>query len=289
MDYILFAFLSAFFASLVSILAKIGMKNVSSNLATALRCIVVLIFSWIMAFISTDVFAQISALSHKTLLFLILSGFTTGASWMCFFHALKIGNVNIVVPIDKSSIVFTIILSSLIFPEERLTIFKGICTILIALGTFLMIEKKSKTSSNQKKSAVFYAFSGAIFAAATSILGKIGTEGISSNLGSAIRTVVVLIMAWIIVAINGDYKSFHTISPKNGLFIILSGIATGASWLCYYRALSTGPASIVAPIDKLSIVFTVVLSYIIFHEKLSKKGLCGLFLITAGTLLLLLC
>lgn len=289
MDYILFAFLSAFFAALTSILAKMGMKNVNSNLATALRCVVVLIFSWLMAFISADVFAELPNIGQKTLLFLVLSGFTTGASWMCYFHALKIGNINVVVPIDKSSIVFTIVLSSLIFPDERLTLLKGFCTVFIALGTFLMIEKKSTASSQNKKSAVFYAFCGAVFAAATSILGKIGVSGIPSDLGSAIRTVVVLIMAWIIVFAGKDYKAINKIDKKSGLFIILSGIATGASWLCYYRALSTGPASIVAPIDKLSIAVTVALSYIFFREKLSLKSFLGLLLIIAGTLLLLIC
>lgn len=288
MNYILFAFLSAFFAALTSILAKMGMKNVNSNLATALRCIVVLIFSWLMAFISAPVFAALPNIGHRTLLFLILSGFTTGASWMCYFHALKIGNINVVVPIDKSSIVFTIVLSSLIFSDERLTLFKGLCTVLIALGTFLMIEKKSNASSQNKKSAVFYAFLGAIFAAATSILGKIGVEGIPSDLGSAIRTIVVLIMAWIIVFINKDYKQLRSLDVKNSVYIVLSGVATGASWLCYYRALSMGPASHVAPIDKLSIVFTCFLSWLFFGEKLSLKSFLGLISIVAGTLLLLI-
>lgn len=289
MNYIIYAFLSAIFAALTSILAKMGMKNVNSNLATALRCIVVVMFSWLMAYITTDIPSQLSHISYKTLLFLVLSGVTTGASWMCYFHALKIGNVNIVVPIDKSSIVFTIVLSSLVFPEERLTAMKAVCTILIALGTFLMIEKKNNTSSKKKKSAITYAFAGAIFAAATSILGKIGISGISSDLGNAIRTVVVLVMAWIIVFSGRDYKGLRRISAKSALFIFLSGIATGASWLCYYRALSAGPAGIVASIDKLSIIVTVALGYIFFKEKLSWKSYTGLVLITGGTLLLLIC
>lgn len=290
MSYIFFAFLSAFFAALTSILAKMGMKKVNSNLATALRCIIVVIFSFLMAHITSDIPAQLSLMSYKTMLFLVLSGITTGASWMCYFHALKIGNVNLVVPIDKSSIVFTIVLSSLIFPAEKLSVFKGICTAIIAVGTLLMIEKKTnKRSAKKKKTAIIYAFLGAIFAALTSILGKIGIEGISSDVGSALRCVVVLIMAWIIVCAGKDYKQIGTIDTKCGIFIILSGIATGASWLCYYRALSMGPASIVAPIDKLSILLTVLLSYLFFKEKLSWKGFLGLVLITAGTLLLLIC
>lgn len=290
MNYIFFAFLSAFFAALTSIFAKIGMKKISSNLATALRCIIVVIFSFLMAYITSDIPAQLSIMSYKTLLFLILSGITTGASWMCYFHALKTGNVNLVVPIDKSSIVFTIVLSSLIFPGEHLSVFKAVCTALIAIGTLLMIEKKkNERSTKKKKSAILYAFLGAIFAALTSILGKIGIEGISSDVGSALRCVVVLIMAWAIVFAGKDYKSINNIDTKCGIFIILSGIATGASWLCYYRALSIGPASVVAPIDKLSILLTVLLSYLFFKEKLSWKSFSGLILITAGTLLLLIC
>ncbi len=289
MNYIVFAFLSAFFAALTSILAKAGMKKINSNLATALRCIVIVIFSWFMAYITTDIPSQLLSMSYKTLLFLVLSGITTGASWMCYFHALKIGNVNVVVPIDKSSIVFTIVLSSLIFVNERLTLLKGICTLVIAIGTFLMIERKASVKSKKKKSAILYAFLGAIFAALTSILGKIGVSGISSDLGSAIRCVVVLIMAWVIVFMNNSNTRSAKVDFKSGMFIILSGIATGASWLCYYRALSQGPASIVAPIDKLSILLTVLLGYICFKEKLSKKALIGLILIVSGTLLLLIC
>lgn len=288
MNYIFFAFLSAIFASLTSILAKAGMKKVSSNLATALRTTIVVIFSWLMAFISADVPSELSRIGYKTLLFLILSGLTTGASWLCYFHALKIGNINVVVPIDKSSIVLTIVLSSIIFESERLTLFKAVCTILIAAGTLLMIEKKRRQAKG-KKHAVIYAFAGALFAALTSVLGKMGIEGISSDVGCAIRTVVVFIMAWAIVLVGRDYNKLNKIDTKCGMFILLSGIATGASWLCYYRALSLGPASIVAPIDKLSIAFTVLLSYIFFKEKLSKKGIWGLFIIVTGTLLLLLC
>ncbi len=286
MGYIGFAFLSAFFAALMSVLAKKGMQNVNSNLATALRTVIVLIFSWLITFITTPVSSQLSSISSKTVTFLTLSGITTGASWLCYFHALKIGNVNVVVPIDKSSIVFTIVLSA-VFLTEPFTLLTGICTALIFMGTLLMIEKR--TSSQRKKSAILYAFAGAVFAALTSVLAKIGIAGISSDLGSSIRTVIVLIMAWIIVFINKDYKKLYALDAKSSFYIILSGIATGASWLCYYRALSMGPASHVAPIDKLSIVFTVFLSWLFFKEKLSSKGFVGLILIVAGTLLLVIC
>ncbi|MBQ8539858.1 MAG: EamA family transporter [Clostridia bacterium] len=289
MNYIVFACLSAIFAALTSILAKMGMKNLNSNLATALRCIVVVAFSWLMAFITTDIPTEFSAVTYKTVLFLILSGFATGASWMCYFHALKIGNVNLVVPIDKSAVAITMLLSFLIFPDEKFTLLKLLCIALIAIGTFLMIEKKKRKSSKAKRSAILYAFMGAVFAALTSILGKIGIEGISSDFGSAIRCIVVLVMAWIIVLSGKSYRSIKSIDTKSGIFIILSGIATGASWLCYYRALSAGPASVVVPLDKLSILFTVLFSYIFLGEKLTKKSLLGLILIVTGTLLLVIC
>lgn len=289
MDYIIFALLSAVFAALTSILAKIGMKNVNSNLATALRCIIVVAFSWLMAFITTDIPSQFAFLTPRTFAFLILSGLSTGASWMCYFHALKIGNINLVVPIDKSAIVLTMLLSFLIFPDENFTLFKLLCIILIALGTYLMIEKKRHKASQAKKSAILYAFLGAVFAALTSILGKIGIEDIASDFGSAIRCVVVLIMAWVIVLSGNGGRQTGRISTKSGIFIILSGIATGASWLCYYRALSMGPASVVVPLDKLSILFTCLFGYIIFKEKLTKKSLAGLLLIVLGTLLLVIC
>ncbi len=288
MDYIIFALLSAIFAALTSILAKLGMKNVNSNLATALRCIIVVAFSFLMAFITTDIPSQFALLTTRTLVFLVLSGLATGASWMCYFHALKIGNINLVVPIDKSAIIITMLLSFVIFPDEKFTLFKLLCIILIGAGTFLMIEKKKRKASSAKKSAILYAFLGAVFAALTSILGKIGIEGIASDFGSAIRCVVVLIMAWVIVFTGKAHRGINRIGTKSGIFIILSGIATGASWLCYYRALSMGPASVVVPLDKLSILFTCFFSYIFFKEKLTKKSLLGLLLIVSGTLLLVI-
>lgn len=286
MNYIIFALLSAIFAALTSILAKIGMKGINSGLATALRCIVIVAFSWLMAFITTNIPSQLAALTQKTLVFLVLSGISTGASWMCYFHALKTGNINVVVPIDKSAVVITMVLSFLIFPNEHFTLFKLLCIALIGVGTLLMLEKKRRNSSKAKKSAALYALAGAFFAALTSILGKLGIEGIASDFGSAIRCVVVLIMAWIIVFVGKSHKQLSRIDTKSGIFIVLSGITTGASWMCYYRALSTGPASVVVSLDKLSILFTCLFSYIFFKEKLTKKSLSGLLMIVAGTLLL---
>lgn len=288
MSYISYAFFSAFFAALTSILAKKGMKGINSNLATALRTGVILIFSIVIVFITTDISAQMSQITSRTIIFLTLSGITTGVSWLCYFHALKIGNVNIVVPIDKSSIVFTILLSTIIL-NENFSILKAICTFIIALGTYLMIERQRSKVSKKRKMSILFAFSGAIAAALTSILAKIGISGISSDTANCFRTMIVLLMAWLIVFFNKDYKSIKQISSKSFIYIILSGIVTGASWLCYYRALALGPTSHVVAIDKLSILFTVILSFFIFREKLSLKSFSGLVLIVTGTLLLLIC
>jgi transporter family protein len=285
MSYIFFAFLSSFFAAVTSILAKIGIKDVNSHLATAIRTVVVLVFSWLMVFITSDI-SEIFSISPKTLLFLILSGISTGGSWICYFYALKRGNVNVVVPIDKSSSVMAIILGIIVFSESCSPLKAG-CIVAIALGTYLMIEKKESSSEKKSSSYIIYAFLGAILAALTSILGKIGVSDINSNLGTAIRTIVVLVMAWGIVFAQGTGHELKSIDKKSFVFIILSGFATGASWLCYYRALSTGEASVVVPIDKLSILLTIAFSYFFFHEKLSKKSIIGLFLIVSGTLLLL--
>lgn len=286
MSYILFAFLSALFAALTSILAKIGIKDVDSHLATAIRTVVVLFFSWLMAFITSDI-SSLASVSAKTLLFLILSGITTGASWICYFYALKKGNINVVVPIDKSSTVMAMLLGIIVL-SEPITPLKALCMVLIALGTYLMIDKKESSASPEGRSYILYAFLGAVFAALTSILGKIGVSDIDSNLGTAIRTIVVLIMAWAIVFARGKHKEIKDIDKKSLVFIIFSGFATGASWLCYYRALSTGPASVVVPIDKLSILVTVAFSYIFFGEKLRAKSAVGLLSIVCGTLLLLI-
>lgn len=285
--WILFAFGSAFFAGITAILAKCGIRKTDSTVATAVRTIVVLLFSWLMVFVvgSQD---QLGSIDPNTWLFLILSGLATGASWLCYFRALQLGDINKVVPVDKSSVILTMLLAFL-FLQEPITPFGGIGVVLIAAGTFLMIEKKDvEQKEDQKKSWFLYAAGSAIFASLTSILGKIGISGVESNLGTAIRTAVVLLMAWVMVFVAGKAGEVRKI-PKNELgFICLSGIATGASWLCYYRALQDGLASIVVPIDKLSILVTLAFSYFVFHERLSKKSAIGLVLIVAGTLAMLI-
>ena len=285
--WILFAFGSAFFAGITAILAKCGIRKTDSTVATAVRTIVVLLFSWLMVFVvgSQD---QLGSIDPNTWLFLILSGLATGASWLCYFRALQLGDINKVVPVDKSSVILTMLLAFL-FLQEPITPFGGVGVVLIAAGTFLMVEKKDvKQKEGQKKSWFLYAAGSAIFASLTSILGKIGISGVESNLGTAIRTAVVLLMAWVMVFVAGKAGEVRKI-PKNELgFICLSGIATGASWLCYYRALQDGLASIVVPIDKLSILVTLAFSYFVFHERLSKKSAIGLVLIVAGTLAMLI-
>lgn len=285
--WILFAVGSAFFAGVTSILAKCGIRKTDADAATAIRTIVVLIFSWIMVFIAGSA-PQITQIGAKTWIFLVLSGIATGASWLCYFKALGMGDINKVVPIDKSSTVLTILLA-LIFLQETVTLLKGAGVVLIGAGTFLMIEKKrTEEDAVVKKGWFIYAVLSAVFASLTSILGKVGIEGVESNLGTAIRTAVVLVMAWLVVFVKGKQHTIRNI-PRNELgFICLSGVATGASWLCYYRALQDGPASVVVPIDKLSILVTVAFSFVVFKERLSKKALVGLVLITAGTLMMAL-
>lgn len=283
--WVLYAAGSAFFAGITSILAKCGIKKTDSDVATAIRTIVVLLFSWIMVLI-TGTGKGITQIDGKTMLFLVLSGLATGASWLCYFHALQIGDVNKVVPIDKSSTVLTILLA-LIFLGEGLTVGKLIAVILIGAGTILMITKKESTGRQEEKKEWFiYAVLSAVFASLTSILGKIGIEGVDSNLGTAIRTTVVLVMAWMMVGVTGKIHQIKEIQKKELGFITLSGLATGASWLCYFRALQEGPASVVVPIDKLSILVTILFSWIVFHEKLSGKAALGLICIVAGTLLM---
>lgn len=285
--WILYAFFSAFFAGITSILAKCGIKKTDSTLATAIRTIVVLIFSWLMVYIVGS-FDQIYTMEFKTFLFLILSGLCTGASWLCYFKALQIGDINKVVPIDKSSTILTIILAFLLL-HESVTWTKMVGILFIGAGTFLMIEKKQISNVETKGNQwIFYALGAAVFASLTSILGKIGISGIESNLGTAIRTSVVLLMSWIMVFVTKKQSEIHKVSKKEWIFIVLSGLATGASWLCYYKALQDGLASVVVPIDKLSILITILFSYFVFHEKLSKKALLGLCLIVSGTLSMLI-
>ena len=284
--WVLYAFGSALFAGLTAILAKCGIRKTDSTVATAIRTIVVLAFSWGMVFLVGSE-AQLAEISGRTLLFLVLSGLATGASWLCYFRALQIGDVNKVVPVDKSSTVLTILLAVL-FLHETLSWTRGIGMVCIAAGTYLMIEKKqSSGTARAGGSWLLYAAGSAVFAILTSIVGKIGITGVESNLGTAIRTGVVLIMSWMMVFVTGKGAQVRKI-PKNELgFICLSGLATGGSWLCYYKALQDGPASVVAPIDKLSILVTILFSYLVFHEKLSKKAAVGLILVVGGTLLML--
>lgn len=285
--WILYAFGSALFAGATSILAKIGIEYVDSHVATALRTIVVLIFSWLMVFIVGSQ-NQLVDISIKSYIFLILSGMATGASWLCYFKALQLGDVNKVVPIDKSSTILTMVLA-FIFLNEDITVPMVIGMIAIGLGTYLMIQKKEEDQKEVKNKAwLIYAVLSAVCASLTSILAKIGIENVESNLGTAIRTIVVLMMAWLIVFLQKKHGQVKKISKKSLLFIGLSGIATGASWLCYYKALHDGLASIVVPIDKLSILVTVAFAYIFLKEKLSKKSAAGLILITVGTLSLLI-
>ena len=285
--WILYAVGSSFFAGITSILAKIGIKKTDSNVATAVRTIVVLVFSWIMVLIVGSG-NQVGNISTKTLVFLVLSGLATGASWLCYFRALQKGDINKVVPIDKSSTVLTILLA-LIFLGEGLSHVKIISVVLIAVGTLMMIDRKASTEADRDKDSrgwLIYAVLSAVFASVTAILGKVGIEDIDSNLGTAIRTTVVLLMAWFMVLVTGKCSEVKKIEGRELLFIILSGIATGASWLCYYRALKEGPASVVVPIDKLSILVTIVFSRIVFNERLNIKSGEGLVAIIAGTILL---
>lgn len=283
--WILYAFASAFFAGITAILAKIGIKNTDSNLATAIRTVVILAFSWLMVFIVGS-FNTITSLTSYTVIFLILSGLATGFSWLCYFRALQLGNVNKVTPIDKSSTILTMILA-IIFLGESITVFKVISIVLIGVGTYFMIEKKNDDKKAEDNKWLLYAFGAAIFASLTAILGKVGIEGVESNLGTAIRTIVVLIMAWIMVFVTGKQGELKKIDGKSFKFIILSGLTTGLSWLCYYKALQDGQASVVVPIDKLSIIITIAFSYFILKEKLSKKSFLGLVFIVIGTGLLL--
>lgn len=284
--WIVFAFASALFAGLTAILAKCGIKNTDSNVATALRTIIVLVFSWIMVFVA-GAQSGIRNIPAKVLIFLILSGLSTGASWLCYFKALQLGNVNKVTPIDKSSTILTMLLA-FIFLREEITWLKFAAMVLIGAGTYMMIQKKETEDKKEDKKWLIYALGSAVFASLTSILGKVGMQDINSNLGTAIRTVVVLIMAWMVVFVSKKQDTIKDIDKKSWIFLALSGFATGGSWLCYYRALQTGPASVVVPIDKLSILVTIGFSYIVFHEKLSLKSGVGLMLIVVGTLVLLI-
>ena len=284
--WMLYAVGSSFFAGITAILAKCGIKKTDSNVATAIRTVVVLLFSWLMVLI-TGTGREIRQIDGRTFLFLVLSGLATGASWLCYFRALQKGDINKVVPIDKSSTVLTILLA-LIFLQEGISGVKILSLLLIGGGTLLMIDKKDTKVDREKESGgwLIYAVLSAVFTSLTAILGKIGIAGIDSNLGTAIRTTVVLVMAWMMVFLTGKQKEIRKTEKKELVFICLSGLATGASWLCYYRALKDGLASVVVPIDKLSMLVTIAFSWFVFHEKLTKKAAVGVIFITAGTVLL---
>lgn len=285
MLWIIAAIFSAVFAGLTSILAKMGIKKTDSDLATALRTIVVLIFSWVMVFVVGSG-NTITEISSKSLIFLILSGLATGASWIYYFKALSMGDINKVVPIDKSSTILTVLLAIICFGETSNLWIKLIATAILAVGIFLMVEKKKAENKEKGGRWLIYAILAAVFAALTSILAKMGISDVESNLGTAIRTGVVLVLSWVIVFMRGKQSQIKSIDKKELIFISLSGIATGVSWLCYYYAIQMGEVSVVVPIDKLSILITVAFSYIVFREKLSKKAFIGLGLMTVGTLIM---
>lgn len=277
-----FALGSAFFAGITAVLAKVGMKNVNSTPATAIRTVVVLVFSWWMVFLAGSQ-AEITRLSGRTLFYLVLSGLSTGASWLCYFRALQLGDVNKVAPIDKSSTVLTILLAFLLLGEP-VSAPQIVGVLGIGIGTLLMISRKETDAGGKPDGRwLLFACLSALFASLTSIFGKIGVEGVESNLGTAIRTVVVLGMAWLMVFVTGQQKGIRRIGRRDWLFLLLSGLSTGLSWLCYYRALQDGPASVVVPVDKLSILVTIAFSRLILHEKLSRRAAIGLALLVLGT------
>lgn len=281
--WLIMAVLSAFFAGITSILAKCGIRKTDSDVATALRTVVVLIFSWIMVLVVGSA-GTITEISGRSLAFLILSGLATGASWICYFKALSIGDVNKVVPIDKSSTVLSVLAAILLFGETQHLAVKLTGTLVLAAGIFLMIEKKQEAETQNRRGWMIYAVLSAVFAALTSILAKVGITGVESNLGTAIRTGVVLVMSWLIVFMKKKQPQVKEVDRKELAFIFFSGIATGGSWLCYYYAIQNGIVSVVVPIDKLSIVVSVTFSWLVFKEKLSVKAFVGLTLIVLATL-----
>lgn len=283
--WLIMAVLSAFFAGLTSILAKCGIKKTDSDVATAVRTVVVLLFAWVMVFLAGS-YGQIGGIAPKSFVFLILSGLATGASWICYFKALSMGDVNKVVPIDKSSAVLTVLLAMICFGETDHFPVKLCCTAVLAAGIFLMVEKKETEKKDVDGKWKLYAVLSALFAALTSILAKAGIVGVESNLGTALRTGVVLLMAWAMVFLKGKQKQMKEIDRKELFYISLSGLATGASWLCYYYAIQNGIVSVVVPIDKMSILVTVLFSFLVFHEKLSRKAFAGLCLMAAAAVIM---
>lgn len=282
--WILFAVGSAFFAGATSVLAKAGIKSVSSDFATAFRTGVVLIFSWLMVFV-VGCQNAVSTITPRALVFLALSGAATGLSWLCYFKALSIGNLSKVVAVDKSSTFLTILLA-LIFFREPFHWLTGLGIAVMIAGTALMLEKGD--AKKGERGWLFYAAGSAVFAALQSILGKVGVQDMDSTLATALRTVVVLIFAWAIVLGKKEGGDWKKMTRRDALLLVLSGITTGASWLCYYRALQTGRASVVVPIDKCSILFAVALSAIFLKEKQTRRSLLALALVVAGTFMIAL-
>ena len=281
--WIAYAFGSAFFAGITAVLAKMGIKNTASNTVTAVRTVIVAIFAWIMVFVVGSQ-GGLASLDARSVTFLILSGLATGASWLCYFKALQLGDVTKVVPVDRSSIVLTVLLAIIVLGETQNLLAKLVGITLIAIGTWLMIDRKPDAAKAPLKGSwLMYAIGSAVFAALTAILGKVGITGVESNLGTAIRTLVVLVMAWVVVGVTGERGQVRNIPRRDMVYIVLSGISTGASWLCYYRALQEGPASVVVPIDKTSILVTVGIAYFFLGERLSKRATLGLVILLAGT------
>lgn len=283
--WLILSIASAFFAGITAILAKCGIRKTDSDVAMALRTIVVLFFSWLMVWVVGS-FSQLTAISPKSYLFLVLSGLATGASWICYFKALSLGDVNKVVPIDKSSTILSVLLAIVVFQETSHLLIKLLGTLLLGVGVFMMVEKKEAQTGGTGKGWLVYAILSAVFAALTSILAKVGISGVESNLGTAIRTCVVLVMAWVVVVIKGKQREIRHLEHRELIFIVLSGIATGASWLCYYYAIQNGVVSVVVPIDKMSIAVSVLFSYLVFGEKVTRRSLAGLLLMITGTVVM---
>jgi transporter family protein len=284
--WLLYAVGAAVFAAFTTILAKIGLRDVDSHLATAIRTVVVVIFAWLIFFVFRGQDSgTIWDISATTWLFLVLSGLATGGSWLCFFRALKLGDVNKVVPIDKSSTIMTMILAFIILGEPVGPVM-AIGMTLMALGTWLMLGiKRDNASDENKKGWMVYALFAAVFAALAAIFAKIGIGDMDANLWTALRTMVVLPIAWVLVFKTGAQKQIKSTGRKSWIFLVLSGLATGGSWLFFYHALQIGPASLVVPIDKLSIVLTMAFAAIFLKERFTKQSIIGLGLLTFGTLL----
>lgn len=287
--WLILAFLSAVFAAMSTVLAKLGEKDIDSTFATFLRTGVVLVFSWMIVFMTGTV-SQIGQIEKSAWIFLVLSGLATGGSWLCYFRALQLGNAGSVAAVDKTSTVLTVILAFIIFDEKVTAVRIGAIVLMLA-GALLVAYDGGKNRNSDNKSVkrqwILYAALSAVFAALTSVLAKLGIKGLDSNLATAVRTVVVLAMSGMMIPIKSRGKQLAVPKGKQALTLVLSGVATGGSWLCYFNALQTGQASVVVPVDKLSIVLIAVFSRLFLKEKLSAYTVAGLAAVTVGTLLML--